>query len=115
MTLPGLARPSGSNAQRSFWKASRSASPNILRHVALLVDADAVLAGDRAAGLDARDDDLAGQLLGALGLALGVAVVADERVQVAVAGVEDVGHAQAVLARELVDAVEHLAERACAG
>ena len=30
MTLPGLASPSGSKAQRSFWKASRSASLNIL-------------------------------------------------------------------------------------
>src|SRR4051794_33535521 len=61
-----------------------------LRHVALLVDAGSVLAGDRAARLHAGEDDLAGELLGALGLAGRVTVVADERVQVAVAGVEDI-------------------------
>src|SRR3954470_13948903 len=68
-----------------------------LRHVALLVDADAVLAGDRAAGVYAGLDDQPGQLLGALGLALAGAVVADEGMEVAVTGVEDVGHPQAVL------------------
>src|SRR3954471_21437300 len=78
-----------------------------LRHVALLVHADAVLAGDRAAGLHAREHDLAGELLGALGLALGVA---DERMQIAVAGVEDVADAQPVLARQLVDAIQHLGQ-----
>ena len=41
-----------------------------LRHVLLLVDADAVLAGDRAAGVQAGVDDQARQLLGLLGLAL---------------------------------------------
>src|SRR3954468_15373288 len=78
-----------------------------LRHVALLVDADPVLAGDRPALGQAREHDLAGQLLGALGLAL---AVADERVQVAVAGVEDVADLQPVLAREGVDALEHLGQ-----
>src|SRR3954465_12328490 len=79
-----------------------------LRHVALLVDADAVLAGDRAPRLDAREHDLPGQLLGALRLARCVAVVADERMEVAVAGVEDVADLHPVLAGQLVDAVEHL-------
>src|SRR3954464_15765276 len=61
-----------------------------LRHVLLLVDPDAVLAGDRPAGVQAGVEDEPGELLGALGFALHAAVVADERVQVAVAGVEDV-------------------------
>src|SRR6185436_8435212 len=55
-------------------------------------------------------EDLARQLLGALGLALDGAVVADEGVEVAVAGVEDVGHLHVVLGRELIDAVEHLGQ-----
>src|SRR3712207_5160013 len=76
-----------------------------LRHVALLVDAHAVLPGDRAAGLHARDDDLARQLLRALGLALDALVVADERMQVPVAGVEDVADLQPVLPRERIDAI----------
>src|SRR3954468_21917770 len=81
-----------------------------LRHVALLVDADPVLAGDRAAGLHAGEHDLARELLRAFGRARLVAVVADERVQVAVPGVEDVAHLETVLAGEGVDAVEHLGQ-----
>ena len=42
-------------------------------------------------------EDRGGELLGALGLALDALVVEHERVEVAVAGVEDVGDAQAVL------------------
>src|ERR1044072_114593 len=53
-----------------------------LRHVALLVDADAVLAGDRPARVDARLDDPPRQLLGALRLLR--AGVEEERVEVAV-------------------------------
>src|SRR5215216_1111344 len=56
-----------------------------LRHVLLLVDADAVLPRDRATGLEARVEDPTGQLLRALGLALVAPVEADERVQVPVA------------------------------
>src|SRR5204862_2418164 len=50
-----------------------------LRHVALLVDPDAVLAGDRASRLDAGQDNLPRQLLGPLRLALRAPVVADKR------------------------------------
>ena len=63
------------------------------RHVVLLVGADAVLAGDRAAGLDAVGEDLARDLLGQRRLPGNPLVVADQRVQVAVAGVEDVADA----------------------
>ena len=49
------------------------------RHRAGLVDADAVLAGDRAARLDAGAQDRAGARLGALGLALDRPVVQHER------------------------------------
>src|SRR5215204_1245848 len=81
-----------------------------LRHVLLLVDADAVLAGDRAARLQARVEDPAGELLGALGLALVAAVEADERMEVAVAGVEDVGDDHPVLLRQRVDRLQHLGQ-----
>src|SRR5215207_5546130 len=55
-----------------------------LRHVTHLVDADAVLAGQRAARVEARLEDLPRDLLGLLGLALDLRVVTDEGVQVAV-------------------------------
>ena len=62
-----------------------------------------MLARDRAARVDAGDEDLLRELLRARRLALDAAVVEDERVEVAVPGVEDVADAQAVLPRELVD------------
>ena len=61
------------------------------RHVLRLVHADAVLAGDRAAVLDAQVEDRAADLLGRLAGALDGVVEEHQRVQVAVAGVEDVG------------------------
>src|SRR5215211_1061130 len=68
-----------------------------LGHVLHLVAPDAVLARERPAVLQAGEDDLPGQLLGLVGLARGVVVVEDERVEVAVTSVEDVGDPQAVL------------------
>ena len=78
------------------------------RHRAGLVGADAVLAGDRAAGVDAGLEDLLGEQLRALRLARDARVVEHERMEVAVAGVEDVADAQAGSLRELVDAAQHL-------
>src|SRR6478672_957670 len=54
------------------------------RHQIALLDADAVLAGQDAADLDAKFQDVGAELLGALELALLVGVVEDERMQVAV-------------------------------
>src|SRR5512134_3978984 len=79
-------------------------------HLVDLLDADAVLAGDRAADLDALLEHLAGELLGAMQLVRVVRVEQDQRVQVAVAGVEDVRAAQAVLALQFGDELQHRAE-----
>ena len=84
------------------------------RHRARLVAAYAVLAGDGTALLDAELDDRGGQPLGALGLAWDGGVVQHERVEIAVAGVEDVGHAQPVLGREVADARQRR-RAGCAG
>ena len=80
-----------------------------LRHRAGLVDADAVLAGERAARVEAGAEDRLGQDLRGLRLALR-RVVEDERVQVAVTRVEDVPDPEAVLARELADPPQHLGQ-----
>ena len=69
-----------------------------------------MLAGDRAAELDAEGEDLGGQLLGALDGAVLAAVEEDQRMQVAVAGVEDVGDPDAALGAEAVDFAQRLAE-----
>ena len=64
-----------------------------LRHQVALLDAHAVLAGQHAADLDAEAQDVGAERLGPLQLARLVGVVEDQRMQIAVAGVEDVGDA----------------------
>ncbi len=78
------------------------------RHQVALLDADAVLAGQHAADLDAELQDFRAERLGLVELARLVGVVEDQRMQVAVAGMEHVGDAQAVVLRQFADALEHL-------
>ena len=78
------------------------------RHEVALLEPDAVLAAQHAAGGDARAHDrLAGGVhpLPDPGLAR---VEHEDRVQVAVAGVEDVHDDEVVLGRDLVDLAQHL-------
>ena len=74
------------------------------RHQIALLDADAVLAGQHAAELDAAAQDVGAKSLGAVHLAGLVGVVEDQRMQIAVAGVKHVGDAQIVFGREVADA-----------
>ena len=69
-TLPGFASPCGSKARAEPLHRLEVVLAEHQRHRARLVGADAVLAGDRAARVDARLEDLLGQLLGALRLAV---------------------------------------------
>ena len=87
--MPGFESPSGSKPDAEKLHRREVALAEELRHRARLVDADAVLAGERAARVDARVEDRRRERLGALGLALDRLVVEHERVQVPVAGVED--------------------------
>src|SRR5579862_10071441 len=70
-------------------------------HEIALLDADAVLAAQNAADLDAIAHDIGAAGLGGLELARLVRIVEDERMEIAVAGVKDIGDAQPVLRREL--------------
>src|SRR5690349_9757991 len=74
-------------------------SAELHAHLLELLDADAVLAGDRAAHLDAELEDAAAELLALLQVAGFRRVVEDARMDVAVARVEDVAHGEAVLGR----------------
>src|ERR1041384_2765339 len=65
------------------------------RHVVGLVRADSMLARERAARVDAVLEDFATDFGGERGLARDLLVVADERMQVAAAGMKDVADAQA--------------------
>ncbi len=106
----GSTSPFGSNARRSGCIVSRSSSPNIsgIEH-ALSVPTPCSPVSEPPASMHASRISL-GELLGPLRLALDRAVVEDERVEVAVAGVEDVADPEAVLGRELVDPPQHLGQ-----
>ena len=67
-----------------------------LRHQVALLDADAMLAGQHAADLDAEPQDVGAEFLGVLELAGLVGVEQDQRMQIAVAGMEHIDDAQAV-------------------
>ena len=71
-----------------------------------------MLAGDRAAHLNAHLEDAAGQGLGPLECSLLSAIIDNQRMQVTVAGVEDVGTAHTRLGRKLADVTQGLAEPA---
>ena len=111
-TLPGLASPAGSNAHRSSCMVSRSSAVNMRGMCLALSDAHPVLAGDRAAVRDAQVEDRAGHLLGRARPRPRHRVVEEhQRVQVAVAGVEDVGHPDAGVGRQRRDRPQHLRQR----
>src|SRR5262249_35996154 len=79
-------------------------------HLVDLLHAHAVLASDGAADLDAFLEHLAREALGAVELVGVVRVVENQRVQVAVAGVEHVRAAQAVFLLHPRDEFQDLAE-----
>ena len=78
-----------------------------LRHQVALLDSDAVLAGEHAADFDAELENVGAESLGALELARGIGVVKDQRMQIAVAGVEHVGDPQTVARRHFPHPRQH--------
>src|SRR5690606_14712540 len=83
-----------------------------LAHQVALLDADAVFAGQHAALFGAQLQDVGPERLGAPQLIVVVRVIQDERMQVAIAGMEHVGAAQAVLALERRNPCQHLRQPA---
>ena len=69
------------------------------RHQIALLDADAVLAGQYAADLDAAPENIGAEFFGPLELIGIIGVVTDQRMQIAIAGMEYIGHAQLVAPR----------------
>src|SRR5262245_34661616 len=78
------------------------------RHVAVLVGADAVLASQRSAGLDTVGEDFRRDFDRLVRLPWYPLVVADQRMQIAVAGVKHVADRQTRSPFEIADAREHL-------
>jgi hypothetical protein len=80
------------------------------RHQLALFHADAVLSGKTAANFDAVANDFGGGFEGALELLVVAKIVEDDRMKVAVAGVEDVADAESELIADLLDAAQCLRE-----
>src|SRR5690606_15602240 len=72
-----------------------------------LFHADAVLAGENAADLDAEAQDVGAEILRALQLVADIGVIEDQRMQIAVAGVEDIGDTQPVFFRKFAHAGQY--------
>src|SRR5262249_40657180 len=77
-------------------------------HEVALFNANAVLAGQAAANVDAQLQDISPGLLGGGELGGVVRIIENERMQVAIAGVKDIGDLHAVTCANLGDLGEHL-------
>src|SRR6476646_5233643 len=106
LALPPFERKDLGGVEQPIW-IEHALHPHLLRNVGggelhahqlALLDADAMLSGEAAAELDAKLEDLSAAHLCALKLGTVVGVVKDQRMQIAVAGMEDVDHAEAVAA-----------------
>ncbi len=77
------------------------------RHQVALLHPHPVLAGEHTPDLDAQLQDLGPELFGLLELAWLVGVVEDERMQVAIAGMEHVGAGKPIFDGQFAHALEH--------
>jgi len=80
-------------------------------HHFLFVFADAVLAGDGAAGGNANFEDAIGESFGGVLLARDAPVIEDHGMEIAIAGVEDISYAEACFPAERFDLGEDLRQR----
>src|SRR5579859_5134635 len=78
------------------------------RHFFLLLDTDAVFTGDAAAHFGADLEYFVAGLAHALHFAGDLRVEEDQRVQIAIAGMENVAHAQAVAVADFANAPQHI-------
>ena len=95
----GSPAPTGRTRRAGGPAASRSSAREHQRHRVALLQADAVLTRQHATGGDARGEDLVAGAVHALPHARLAGVEHDQRVQVAVAGVEHVHHRELLLVR----------------
>ena len=86
--------------------------PELVGHQIPLLQADPVLTGQHAPGIDAQTQDIGAKCFGAVQLPWPVGVIEDQRVQVAVAGMEHVGDPQLVVIRKPPDRLQHADQRA---
>lgn len=83
-----------------------------LGHQVPLFHPDAVLAGQHTAHLDAQPQYVRAEGFCLFEIARAVGIVEDQRVQIAVARMEDVGDAEPIASRQRGHALEHLGQSA---
>jgi hypothetical protein len=81
-------------------------------HRLALFESDAVLARNRTAQIDRHAQDLVAGFDHGRNLFLISLVIADQRVQITVTGMEDIGHGEVMVSRNAFDGVERSRERA---
>ena len=109
-TLLGFSSQPGSKARLDAALLLKFMRVELHRHQVALFDADAVLAGQAAADFDAQFQDVGAEVFRLVEAGRVVGVEHDQRMQVAVAGVEDVGDLQAVVVGHLPDAAQHVGQ-----
>ncbi|MNF32012.1 hypothetical protein D3C84_127870 [compost metagenome] len=110
--LAGVEQAAGVEGCLDCMEHSQLVAVELGAHLVDLLAAHAVLAGDTAADLHAQFENLAAQGFGTLQLTGLVGIEQDQRVHVAIAGMEHVGHAQAVFGGQRADGLEHPRQRA---
>ena len=80
------------------------------REIMLLLQPDAMLAGYGASHFNAHFQDAPGQRFAPLQLSWHPSIIEDERVQIAIASMENIRHAEIELARDFADAAEGFAQ-----
>ena len=71
-----------------------------------------MLAGEHAADFDTQSQDVVAELLGRLELPGLIGVVQNQRVQITVARMEYIGHAETIVLRQLSNTLQHLGQSA---
>ncbi|CAI8810606.1 hypothetical protein EMIT0373P_20256 [Pseudomonas chlororaphis] len=110
--LAGVEQAAGIEGRLDRVEQGQLVAVELGAHLVDFLPADPVFAGDAAADRDAQLEDLAAQGFGAVQFAGLVGVEQDQRVHVAVAGMEHVGHPQLVFGGQRGDGLEH--PRQCA-
>ena len=110
MALPRVHEPFGIECSLQRMELVEFFVVELHAHGVQFFDTHAVLPGHGAAGLHAQPQDPIAKLLGLFQLTRQIGVEQDQRVQVAVAGVEHVGNAQAEFLGQPADPVQNLGE-----
>ena len=106
--LAGIQQALGVEGAFELLLAFQVGRAELIFHQVALLHAHPMLPGQNAADIDAKAQYIRPERLGAFGFAVAVGVIEDQRVQIAVAGMEDIDHAQPMHARQAADFAQNM-------